>query len=284
VVFSNICLCLPGLGYHAGRLGVASTIFMPVKTPTIKVTRTKEYGATVKLIGDTYDDAFEACMEEVKRVNGTLIHPFDDVHVIAGQGTIGLELIDQMSDVDVVVIPVGGGGMISGVGRALKQLNPNVKIVGVEPARIPSMAKACLEGDMGPLPAVTTIADGINVRKVGKITFELCKEVVDQWVGVTEEEMYKAILFLLEGEKTVAEGAGCAGIAALLSGKVEDIAGKRVAVIISGGNIDVNAIPQVIECGLVESGRRIRFSMDIPDRPGSLSTLIGHISTFAANV
>jgi threonine dehydratase len=257
---------------------------MPVKTPTIKVTRTKEYGATVKLIGDTYDDAFEACMEEVKRVNGTLIHPFDDVHVIAGQGTIGLELMDQMSDVDVVVVPVGGGGMISGVGRALKQLNPNVKIVGVEPARIPSMAKACIEGDMNPQPAVTTIADGINVRKVGKITFELCKEVVDQWVGVTEEEMYKAILFLLEGEKTVAEGAGCAGIAALLSGKVEDIEGKRVAVIISGGNIDVNAIPQVIECGLVESGRRIRFSMDIPDRPGSLSTLIGHISTFAANV
>lgn len=273
-----------GLAFHAGRLGIKSTIFMPTRTPVIKVTRTKDYGATVRLIGDNYDDSYDACIEEVEKVGGTLVHPFDDVTVIAGQGTIGLELMDQVPDIDVVVVPVGGGGMISGVAKAVKQINPNAKIIGVEPARIPSMKRAVVDGDLTPHPATTTIADGINVRRVGKITSQLCKELVDDWVTVTEEEICKAILFLLEGEKTVTEGAGAAGIAALLSGKVPNIEGKKVATVICGGNIDVNAIHQVIECGLMETGRRIRFSMDLPDRPGSLSALMNQISTAQANV
>ena len=273
-----------GLSFHAGRLGIKSTIFMPKTTPVIKVTRTKEYGADVRLVGDNYDDCFDACMEEVERVGGTLVHPFDDVAVISGQGTIGLELMDQVPDLDVVVVPVGGGGMISGIARAVKQINPRTRIVGVEPARIPSMKRAVVDGDLSPHPAVPTIADGINVRRVGKITYEICKELVDDWVAVTEEDICKAILFLLEGEKTVTEGAGAAGVAALLSGRVPNIEGKKVATVICGGNIDVNAIHQVIECGLIETGRRIRFSMNLPDRPGSLSALMSVISGAQANV
>ena len=273
-----------GLAYHAGRLGITSTIFMPMGTPVIKVTRTKSYGANVVLTGGSFDEAFDACMKRIEEVNGTLVHPFDDVHVISGQGTIGLEIIDAIPDLDVLVIPVGGGGMISGIANAVKQIKPNIRIVGVEPTKIPSMNKAIHAGKIEMHPAVTTIADGINVRRVGKITMEICKDLVDEWVTVTDDEICRAILFLLEGEKTVAEGAGAAGIAALQSGKISDIHGKKVGTIICGGNIDVNAIAQVIECGLVDSGRRIRVSMDIPDRPGTLSVLINTISAHSANV
>jgi len=283
VPLNYLFLCVLGLAYHAGRQGIHSTIFMPLGTPVIKVTRTKDYGATVQLVGNGFDDAFEACMNHINEHGGTLVHPFDDVHVIAGQGTIGLEIMDQLPDIDVLVVPVGGGGMISGIAKAMKSINPKVRIVGVEPARIPSMARA-VAGDTTIQPAVTTIADGINVRKVGKITLDICSHYVDEWVTVTEEEICRAILFLLEGEKTVAEGAGAAGIAALLADKVKDIAGKKVGTIICGGNIDVNALSLVIECGLIETGRRICFSMDIPDRPGTLSTLINQISHFQANV
>jgi threonine dehydratase len=171
-----------GLAFHSGRLGVQSTIFMPTRTPTIKVSRTKDYGANVRLIGESYDDAYDACMEEVNLVGGTLIHPFDDIHVIAGQGTIGLELLDQIPDVDVIVVPVGGGGMISGIGRAVKQINPKVRIVGVEPSRIPSMARA-VAGDLNPQPAVVTIADGINVSvsrlpNLSNLSVIMCRCVV----------------------------------------------------------------------------------------------------------
>lgn len=273
-----------GLAYHAGRLGIQSTIFMPMGTPVIKVTRTKSYGANVVQTGASFDEAFDACMKHIDEVKGTLVHPFDDIHVISGQGTIGLEIIDAIPDLDVIVIPVGGGGMISGISRAIKQIKPSIRIVGVEPAKIPTMSLAIRDGKINMHPAVTTIADGINVRRVGSITSEICKQYVDEWVTVTDEEICRAILFLLEGEKTVAEGAGAAGIAALQSGKVANITGKKVATIVCGGNIDVNAIAQVIECGLVDSGRRIRISMDIPDRPGTLSVLINTISNHSANV
>lgn len=152
-----------GLAYHAGRLGIKATIFMPIGTPVIKVTRTIDYGANVKIIGNNYDEAFEACTAAVKASNGTLVHPFDDKHVIAGQGTIGLEIMDQAPDVDIIVIPVGGGGMISGISRAVKEINPSVRIIGVEPAKIPSMARA-IAGDTSMQPPITTVADGINVR------------------------------------------------------------------------------------------------------------------------
>jgi len=221
-------------------------------------------------------------MEHVAKTKSTLVHPFDDPHVIAGQGTIGLELMDQIAALDIVVVPVGGGGMISGIARAVKEINPKIVVIGVEPAKIPSMARA-LSGDRSLQPACTTIADGINVRKVGDHTYEMCKVLVDSWVTVTDEEICRAILFLLEGEKVVAEGAGAAGVAALLTGKV-DVKDKKVATIICGGNIDVNVVSQVIECGLVDSGRRVRLSMELPDRPGTLSKLMSQIAEAKANV
>lgn len=273
-----------GLSYHAGRLGIKSTIFMPVGTPVIKVTRTKDYGAHVELVGTNYDDAYAACLDRANSGTGEiLVHPFDDPQVIAGQGTMALEMLDIQPDLDVLVVPVGGGGMISGIAKVVKQINPNIRLVGVEPAKIPSMALA-VSGITEPHPPVTTIADGINVRKVGQITSEICKEYVDDWATVTEEEICRAILFLLEGEKTVAEGAGAAGVAAIMAGKLGDVRGKKIGTVICGGNIDVNAIAQVIECGLVDSGRRLHFSMDIPDRPGTLSVLINTISALKANV
>jgi len=271
-----------GLAFHAGRLGIASTIFMPLGTPVIKVTRTQDYGATVKLVGRDFDEAFSSCVEHMKSQDATLVHPFDDPHIIAGQGTIGLEMMDQNSKLDTLVIPVGGGGMISGIARAAKEINPKLKIIGVEPAKIPSMARY-IAGDTAMQPACTTIADGINVRKVGELTSQICRQYVDQWVTVTDEEICRAMLFLLEGEKCVAEGAGAAGIAALISGKI-DVRGKVVGTVICGGNIDVNVMAQVIECGLVDSGRRVRMSMELPDRPGSLSKLMLQIAEAKANV
>lgn len=271
-----------GLAYHAGKLGIKSTIFMPIGTPTIKVSRTLIYGAEVKIVGRNFDEAFEACMESVNLNKGTLVHPFDDRLVIAGQGTIGLEILNQQPDIDILVIPVGGGGMISGIARAAKEINPNIKIIGVEPAKIPSMAKA-VAGDRSIQPAVMTIAEGINVRKVGDLTYEICKELVDEWVTVTDEEICRAILFLLEGEKTVSEGAGAAGVAALMAGKI-DVAGKKVATVICGGNIDVNALALIIESGLIDSGRRVKLSATLPDKPGSLSQLMNLISSQNANV
>jgi len=271
-----------GLAYHAGRLGIASTIFMPLGTPVIKVTRTQDYGATVKLVGRDFDEAFAACLEHMKTQDATLVHPFNDPLIIAGQGTIGLEMMDQLPKLDMIVVPVGGGGMISGIARAAKEFNPNIKIIGVEPAKIPSMARY-IAGDTKMQPACTTIADGINVRKVGDLTAQICKELVDEWVTVTDEEICRAMLFLLEGEKCVAEGAGAAGVAALIAGKV-DIKDKIVGTVICGGNIDVNVMAQVIECGLVDTGRRVRLSMELPDRPGSLSKLMLQIAEAKANV
>lgn len=271
-----------GLAYHAGRLGIKSTIFMPVGTPVIKVTRTKFYGADIVLTGNSYDEAYMACKEAVKERNGTLVHPFDDKLIIAGQGTIGLEIMSQAPDIDIIVAPVGGGGMISGVAIAAKEINPNIKIVGVEPAKIPSMARA-VAGDTSMQPAVTTIADGINVRKVGDITTDICRTMIDEWVSVTDDEICRALLLLLEGEKTVAEGAGASSVAALLAGKI-DIKGKNVCAVISGGNIDMNIISMVIERGLVDTGRRVRIAMDLPDKPGALSILMSRISDLKANV
>ena len=271
-----------GLAYHAGRLGITATVFMPLGTPVIKVTRTQEYGAKVKLVGRDFDEAFASCLTHCETEKSTLVHPFDDQLIIAGQGTIGLEMLDQNSKLDTLVVPVGGGGMISGIARAAREINPNIQIIGVEPAKIPSMAKF-LAGDTSIHAACTTIADGINVRKVGTHTAAMCRDLVHRWVTVTEEELCRAMLFLLEGEKCVAEGAGAAGVAALLAGKI-DTKGKTIGTVICGGNVDVNVMAQVIECGLVDTGRRVRLSMELQDRPGSLSKLMMQIAEAKANV
>lgn len=275
-----------GLAYHAGRLGIKSTIFMAHGTPNIKVARTKFYGGQVVMAGFNYDEAFEACSKAVAENGSVMIPPFDDEAVIAGQGTMGLEILEQVPNVDVIVVPIGGGGLISGISIAAKAINPNIRIVGVEPTKIPTMAIACANnGVIEPHEAVTTIADGINVRNVGTLTTEICRTHVDEFVSVSDEEICRAILFLLEGEKTVAEGAGAVCVAALMSGKISGLEGKKVVTVISGGNIDVNVVSQVIECGLMDSHRRVKLSVEgIADRPGSLAKLVTVTSDMAANM
>lgn len=278
-----------GLAYHAGRLGVKATIFMAHGTPTIKVTRTQFYGATVKMAGYNFDEAYAECAEAVQTSGTTLIHPFDDPVVIAGQGTMGLEILEQAPNTDVIVCPIGGGGLISGIATAAKAINPRITIIGVEPAAIPTMSLMAKhpKGEIEVHPPVTTIADGINVRKVGSVTSKICRSMVDHYVQVTDEEICRAILFLLEGEKTVAEGAGAAAVAAILANKIDKslIDGKNVVTVISGGNIDVNVIAHVIESGLLDSGRRVKLIVRrMPDRPGSLAKFMQTLSEMSANV
>jgi threonine dehydratase len=273
-----------GLAYHATRLGVRATIVMPVGTPLIKVTRTGAYGADVVLKGENYDEAFEEATRIAAEKGFVLVHGYDDDAVMAGQGTIGLELDEQCGDLDVVIIPVGGGGLISGIATALKASNPKVRIIGVEAVELPSMAQAIAAGAPVQLPPARTIADGIAVRQVGRRCVEVCAALVDELVVVDDDEISRAILYLLEREKTVTEGAGATGVAALLSGRVKDVAGKRVCVVLSGGNIDVNVISRIIERGLVESGRLARLSVVIPDRPGALAEMLREVAAVKANV
>src|ERR1700722_2747375 len=227
-----------GVAYHAGKLGIRAQICMPLTTPLIKVSATRGYGANVILHGANYDEAFEGAFRRSRAENLTLVHAFDDDAVIAGQGTIGLELLEQHSDLEAVVVPIGGGGLIGGIACALKESNPKIQVFGVQPSRLPSMKVAVAEGRPVTLAAASTIADGIAVRRAGERTLPLVQKYVDDIVTVEEEEIANAILLLLEREKTLAEGAGAAAIAAMLNRKLP-LAGKRVAVLVCGGNIDV---------------------------------------------
>ncbi|HTJ29900.1 MAG TPA: threonine ammonia-lyase [Acidobacteriaceae bacterium] len=272
-----------GVAYHSTRLGVRSQIVMPQATPLIKVVSTRNFGAEVVLHGANYD---EACEEALHRRAGdglTFIHPFDDPEVIAGQGTIGLELLDQVPDLEAVVVPIGGGGLISGVACALKESNPKIRVIGVEPEKLPSMLRAREAATPVTIAPQATIADGIAVRRAGDVTLPLVSRYVDEIVTVDDEEIASAILMLLEQEKTLAEGAGAAALAALLQAKT-NLRHRRTAVLTSGGNIDVTLLAKIIERGLVKDGRQLRIRVYLLDRPGALLHLTQILADQRANI
>jgi len=272
-----------GVAYHAGRLGIGARIVMPLTTPLTKVSSTKSYGTQVILHGTNYDEAYEEAVRLAQQKNLTLIHAFDDDAVIAGQGTLGLEILYQQPDIEAVIAPIGGGGLIGGVACALKESNPAIQIFGVQPAAIPSMKAAVAAGKPITLPAAKTIADGIAVRRSGDRTLPLVQKYVDDIVTVDDEEIANAILLLLEREKMLAEGAGAAAFAALLNHKLP-IHGKKVVVLVCGGNIDVTLLSRIIERGMVKDGRLVRVRVHLPDYPGALHSLTGLLAEHRANI
>jgi threonine dehydratase len=272
-----------GVAYHAGRHGIRAEICMPLTTPLIKVSATKSYGAEVILHGANYDEACEEAVRRSQQFGMTFVHPFDDEVVIAGQGTMGLEILQQVPEIEAVIAPIGGGGLIAGVACAVKATNPHVRIIGVQPARLPSMKVAIAEGQPVTLSPAATIADGIAVRRAGEKTLPLIQKYVDDIVTVDEEEIANAILLLLEREKTLAEGAGAAAIAALINRKTP-LSGKKVAVLVCGGNIDVSLLSRIMERGLVKDGRLVRLRVHLPDYPGALHRLTGILAQHRANI
>lgn len=268
-----------GVAIASKKFGIKAKICMPDGAPISKVEATKGYGAEVILVPGVYDDAHNEAERLKEKYGYTFIHPFDDEDVIAGQGTIGLEILNQLSDVDIIVVPVGGGGLISGVAFAVKSLNPKVKVYGVQASGAPSMVNSFHDGRIETLPSVSTIADGIAVKEPGSLTFELCSKYVDDIVSVTDDQISAAILALIEKQKMIAEGAGAASLAAIMFNKIPDLKGKKVCCLISGGNIDVTILSRVINRGLLMSGRCCTFTLELMDKPGQLV----EVSTIIAN-
>ncbi|ACL66927.1 threonine dehydratase [Anaeromyxobacter dehalogenans 2CP-1] len=273
-----------GVAYHAGRLGVKATIVMPESTPIMKVANTRAHGARIVLHGANYDEAYAEARRLEQAEGLTFVHPFDDPRIIAGQGTVGLEILDQVPEVDAILVPIGGGGLASGVAVAAKALRPEVRIVGVETEVLPSMLAAIEAGRPVTLEPASTVADGIAVKRAGDLTFEHVRRLVDEIVTVSEEEIASAILYLLEKEKTVAEGAGAVTVAALMNRRATGLEGRRVVGIVSGGNIDVNLVARIIERGLVKDGRLVRVSVALTDKPGQLAKVSAIIAHHRANV
>ncbi len=272
-----------GVAMAATRAGIRSTICMPDGAPISKVEATKRLGADVVLVPGGYDDASARAMELMEQTGATLIHPFDDYEVIAGQGTIGLEILDQMDDVDAVIVPVGGGGLISGVAFAIKSLRPEVKIYGVQAAGSPSMQASVRHGEPETLPTASTFADGIAVKRPGDFTFDIVSKYVDEIVTVSEDEIAAAILALIEKQKLIAEGAGAVSVAAALFNKLP-LQGKKTVCLVSGGNIDVNILSRVITRGLVTSGRNVNLTIALEDKPGQLQQVSSIIAGCGGNV
>jgi threonine dehydratase len=271
------------VAYHATKRGIAAQICMPLTTPIVKVSATRGFGAEVILSGTNYDETCQEALRRCAEQGLTFIHPFDDEAVISGQGSLGLEMLGQQSDIDVLVVPVGGGGLIGGVACAVKETTPNVRVIGVQTSKLPSMKAALEHGSPLSLPAKSTIADGIAVRCAGSVTFPLVQRYVDDIVTVDEEEIANAILLLLEKEKTLTEGAGAVAAAAVLQHKIH-FTGKKVGVLIGGGNIDVSLLSRIIERGLVKDGRLVRLRIHLPDHPGALQKLAGVIASQKANI
>ena len=272
-----------GIALSATKLGCRSIICMPAAAPISKVEATKKYGAEVVLVDGVYDDA-AAEAERLTREKGyTFAHPFNDPRVMAGQGTIALEILDQLPDVEQIVVPIGGGGLISGMALAVKTLKPSCRVIGVQAANVASMYDSLRAGKIITLPGGDTIADGIHVMTPGDQTFELCREYVDDVVVVEEDEIAAAILTLLDGNKTVAEGAGATTVAACMFGKV-DISGKKTVCLVSGGNVDVTTLSRIITKGMVKTGRITEFSTKIGDRPGKLIEFLQLVSETGANI
>jgi threonine dehydratase len=272
-----------GLAHHATEHGIRSVIVMPFTTPLVKATATKEFGAEVVLHGSNYEEACEEAYRIRDEQGMTFIHAFDDPMVIAGQGTLGLEMMEQVPQLEAVIVPIGGGGLISGIGCAIKETNPKIRVVGVQTGRLPSMIAAEAAHHPVTIEAATTIADGIAVRRAGDLTLPLVEKYVDEIVTVDEDEIASAILVLLEREKTLAEGAGAAALAALLQRRTS-LDGAYAAVLIGGGNIDVTLLSRIIERGLVQDGRLIRLRIHLLDKPGALAELTTLIAKHQANI
>ncbi len=272
-----------GVALAAARNGIKSLICIPDGAPISKVEATKSYGAEVCLVEGAYDDAYEKALSLVEETGATFIHPFDDELVIAGQGTIGLEIIEQLPDVDAVIVPVGGGGLISGVAFALKSLKPDIKIYGVQSVGAPSMQKAIADQKIETLNTVKTIADGIAVKRPGDLTYEMTRKYVDDIVTVTDDEVSTAILELIEQQKMIAEGAGAVSVAAAMFHKIP-IEGKNVVCLVSGGNIDVTILSRVIDRGLRKAGRLAELMIELVDKPGQLLGVSKIISQLGGNV
>ena len=272
-----------GVAYHATARGIKATIVMPEATPLVKVTATRGFGADVVLHGANYDEACAEAMRLCELGGMVFVHPFDDAQVMAGQGTIGLELMEQVAGLEAVVVPIGGGGLIGGIACAIKETNPKVRVVGVQTERLASMVAAVSAGSPVTVDSANTIADGIAVRRAGTITLPMVEQYVDEIVTVNEDEIAAAILVLLEREKTLAEGAGAAGLAALLQKKTS-LQGAQTAVVICGGNIDVTLLSRIIERGLVQGGRLIRLRIHLLDKPGALADLTRLIAEHRANI
>lgn len=273
-----------GVALGAQQRGAKAVICMPDIAPIAKVEATKSYGAEVRLVPGTYDDASAYAADVCKKENMTFVHPFDDPDVIAGQGTVGLEILEQLPDVDAVMVPVGGGGLISGVAYAIKQLKPECKVYGVEAAAAASMKRSVEAQDKLTLASANTFADGIAVKRPGDRTYEMVNQYVDGIVTVSEDEIAAAILFLIEQRKLVCEGAGAVSVAAMIYDKVPELQGKKVCCLLSGGNIDVNILSRVIYRGLQASGRRAEIRLSLPDKPGQLAAVSQIVSKCGGNV
>jgi threonine dehydratase len=272
-----------GVAYHATKRGIRSIIVMPLATPLVKVTATRNFGAEVVLHGANYDEACDEATRICTAEGMTFIHPFDDPIVMAGQGTIGLELLEQVPELQAVVVPIGGGGLIGGIACAIKESRPDIRVIGVQTSRLPSMAAAIEQHHPVTLSSATTIADGIAVRRAGEVTFPVVERYVDEIVTVDEDEIASSILVLLEREKTLAEGAGATALAALLQKKTT-LKSEHTAVLVCGGNIDVTLLSRIIERGLVQDGRLIRLRIHLLDKPGALAELTRLIADHRANI
>ncbi len=272
-----------GVALAAQRYGIKAVICLPDGAPISKVEATRSYGAEICLVEGVYDDAYQKALSLRDEEGYTFIHPFDDPAVIAGQGTIALELAEQVPDLDAIIVPIGGGGLISGIAYTMKSLNPNVKIYGVQAAGAPSMMNSIRDSRIETLESVVTIADGIAVKQPGELTYELCSRYVDEIVTVTDDEISAAILALMEQHKLVTEGAGAVAVAAAMFGKV-DLEGKKTVCLLSGGNIDVTILSRVITRGLVMSGRSCQLTIELVDKPGQLLAVSRIIAEHGGNV
>lgn len=272
------------VAYHTQRLGIPCTVVMPENAPLVKVVRTRAFGARVIQYGQVLDDSAVEARRLVAEEGVSMIHPFDDPRVIAGQGTMGLEIVEQLPEVDTIIVPIGGGGMISGIAIAAKALRPSVRVIGVEVEAAPSARASRDAGEIVKITSADTIADGIATKRVGDHTFPIIEELVDDLVVVGEEATASAVLMLLERQRMVVEGGGAVGIAALVEEKIRVAAGERVVVVLSGGNIDINRVARIIDRGLVFDGRLARLMVRVPDRPGSLARLTKIVASCGASV
>ncbi|SKA11899.1 threonine ammonia-lyase [Selenihalanaerobacter shriftii] len=272
-----------GVALGATKAEIDSTIIMPKGAPIAKVKATQDYGAKVILSGNTYDEAHEKEEEYAEETGATIIPAFNDLDVIAGQGTIGLEILEELPDVEVIIAPIGGGGLLSGIATAVKETKPNVEIIGVEAVQAASMKASLRRGEVKTLTTVDTIADGIAVKRPGDLTYKIISKYVDHIVTVSEEEIAHAISLLSERSKLIVEGAGATGLAAVLNDKIL-LHGKKVAIVLSGGNIDLDMISTIIDRGMVKAGRRTVLTTRLPDTPGVLKKLLSVIAKTEANV